>query len=243
MLAMSSNPSTLLGLMLCLGQVIHMQNGLLPRPSIGAEPGPVVARGRPVTILCRGPAGVRRFRLEQKENTLAFMDQKSIPQRGSLEMEARFLIPAVSEVTAGPYRCAYLKGSSWSERSDVLELKLTDEDVPVLPSGAPHEVTHPHTEAGSQTGVELVSMTQVPWAQATVSAVLHLWRLQRYIHFLASSSVYRSSTSLSSGSFLHLQASNGGASPSPATCRPPVPIITSLSRPSPRLPCPLLGTL
>ncbi|KAM5209211.1 leukocyte-associated immunoglobulin-like receptor 1 isoform 3-T3 [Hipposideros larvatus] len=119
---------------LCLGQVIHMQNGLLPRPSIGAEPGPVVARGRPVTILCRGPAGVRRFRLEQKENTLAFMDQKSIPQRGSLEMEARFLIPAVSEVTAGPYRCAYLKGSSWSERSDVLELKLTDEDVPVLPS-------------------------------------------------------------------------------------------------------------
>lgn len=109
--------------------------GLLPRPSIRAEPGPVVARGRPVTILCRGPAGAHRFRLEQKENILAFMDQKSISQRGSLETEARFLIPTVSEVTAVPYRCAYKKGSNWSERSDVLELKLTDEDVPVRPSG------------------------------------------------------------------------------------------------------------
>ncbi|KAM5209216.1 leukocyte-associated immunoglobulin-like receptor 2 isoform 1-T1 [Hipposideros larvatus] len=151
MLAMSSNPTTLLGLMLCLGQGIHMQNWRLPRPSIRAEPGPVVARGRPVTILCRGPAGVHRFRLEQK-NTFAFMDQKNISQRGSLETEARFLIPAVSEVSAVPYRCAYKKGSNWSERSDVLELVLTDEDVPVLPSGAPHEVTHPHTEADSQTG-------------------------------------------------------------------------------------------
>ncbi|KAM5209194.1 leukocyte-associated immunoglobulin-like receptor 1 isoform 7-T7 [Hipposideros larvatus] len=120
---------------LCLGQMIHMQNGLLPRPSIRAEPGPVVARGRPVTILCRGPAGADTFRLEQKENPSAFIDQKNIPQRGSLEMEARFLIPAVSEVTAVPYRCAFIKGSSWSERSEVLELKLMDEPVPVLPSG------------------------------------------------------------------------------------------------------------
>ncbi|XP_019481324.1 PREDICTED: leukocyte-associated immunoglobulin-like receptor 2 isoform X8 [Hipposideros armiger] len=150
---MTPHPTTLLGLalwgnrglgvfliraslpVLCLGQIIHMQNGLLPRPSIRAEPGPVVARGQPVTILCRGPAGVHRFRLEQKENTPTFMDQKNIPQRGSLETEARFLIPAVSEVTAGTYRCVYMKGSDWSERSDVLELKLKDEPVPVLPSG------------------------------------------------------------------------------------------------------------
>ncbi|XP_019481307.1 PREDICTED: leukocyte-associated immunoglobulin-like receptor 2 isoform X2 [Hipposideros armiger] len=139
MLAMSSNSTTLLGLR------------LLPRPSIRAEPGPVVARGRPVTILCRGPAGAHTFRLESKKNTSAFMDQKNIPQRGSLETEARFLIPAVSEVTAGPYRCAYIKRFSWSERSEVLELKLTDEDVPVLPSGAPREVSPLSTEAGSQT--------------------------------------------------------------------------------------------
>ncbi|KAM5209189.1 leukocyte-associated immunoglobulin-like receptor 1 isoform 2-T2 [Hipposideros larvatus] len=143
---------------LCLGQMIHMQNGLLPRPSIRAEPGPVVARGRPVTILCRGPAGADTFRLEQKENPSAFIDQKNIPQRGSLEMEARFLIPAVSEVTAVPYRCAFIKGSSWSERSEVLELKLMDEPVPVLPSGDPGVVscasltpTEPPSSAETQT--------------------------------------------------------------------------------------------
>ncbi|XP_019481322.1 PREDICTED: leukocyte-associated immunoglobulin-like receptor 1 isoform X6 [Hipposideros armiger] len=170
---MTPHPTTLLGLalwgnrglgvfliraslpVLCLGQIIHMQNGLLPRPSIRAEPGPVVARGQPVTILCRGPAGVHRFRLEQKENTPTFMDQKNIPQRGSLETEARFLIPAVSEVTAGTYRCVYMKGSDWSERSDVLELKLKDEPVPVLPSevtsivsSAPLTHTEPTSSAG-----------------------------------------------------------------------------------------------
>ncbi|KAM5209182.1 leukocyte-associated immunoglobulin-like receptor 1 isoform 2-T2 [Hipposideros larvatus] len=146
MLAMSSNPTTLLGLR------------LLPRPSIRAEPGPVVARGRPVTILCRGPAGVHRFRLEQKENTCVYMDQKNISQRGSLETEARFLIPAVSEVTAVPYRCAYLKGSSWSERSEALELKLTDEEVPVSPSevtsivsSTPLTHTEPTSSAETQT--------------------------------------------------------------------------------------------
>ncbi|KAM5209196.1 leukocyte-associated immunoglobulin-like receptor 1 isoform 2-T2 [Hipposideros larvatus] len=155
---MTPHPTALLGLVLCLGQIIHMQNGLLPRPSIRAEPGPVVARGRPVTILCRGPAGADTFRLEQKENPSAFIDQKNIPQRGSLEMEARFLIPAVSEVTAVPYRCAYIKGSSWSERSEVLELKLMDEPVPVLPSGDPGVVscasltpTEPPSSAETQT--------------------------------------------------------------------------------------------
>ncbi|KAM5209166.1 leukocyte-associated immunoglobulin-like receptor 1 isoform 3-T3 [Hipposideros larvatus] len=173
-LAMTPHPTSLLGLalwgnrglgvfliraslpVLCLGQMIHMQNGLLPRPSIRAEPGPVVARGRPVTILCRGPAGVRRFRLEQKENTCVYMDQKNISQRGSLETEARFLIPAVSEVTAVPYRCAYLKGSSWSERSEALELKLTDEEVPVSPSEVTSIVSSApltHTELPSSAGL------------------------------------------------------------------------------------------
>lgn len=147
---MSSNPTTLLGLMLCLGQTIHMQNGLLPRPSIRAEPGPDVPRGWPVTILCWSPAGAELFRLEQK-NRSAYMDQKSTSQHGSLGMEARFLIGAVSDVTAGPYRCFYRKGSRWSERSDALELMLTREDVPILPSGGPGEVTPLPTEVGSQT--------------------------------------------------------------------------------------------
>nr|XP_019575698.1 PREDICTED: platelet glycoprotein VI-like [Rhinolophus sinicus] len=108
--------------------------GLLPPPSIRAEPGPEVPRGRPVTILCRGPAGAHTFRLEQNENRSAYMEQKITSQHGSLGTEARFPIRVVSDVTAGPYRCVYKKGSEWSELSESLELVLTDEEVPTLPS-------------------------------------------------------------------------------------------------------------
>ncbi|XP_032983423.1 leukocyte-associated immunoglobulin-like receptor 2 isoform X2 [Rhinolophus ferrumequinum] len=139
---MAPHPTTVLGLVLCLGQMIHMQNGLLPRPSIRAQPGPVVPRGRPVTILCLGPAGADLFRLKQKENIFDFTDQKITSQHGSPGAEARFPIRAVSDVTAGPYRCVYKKGSRWSEFSEALELVLT---------GGPGEVTPLPTEVGSQT--------------------------------------------------------------------------------------------
>ncbi|KAF6288332.1 leukocyte associated immunoglobulin like receptor 1 [Rhinolophus ferrumequinum] len=132
---MAPHSTTVLGLVLCLGQMIRMQNGLLPAPSIRAEPGPVVPRGRPVTILCLAPFGADLFRLEQKENVFNFTDQKITSQHGSPGVEARFPIRAVSDVTAGPYRCVYMKGSDWSEHSEALELVLTREDVPILPSG------------------------------------------------------------------------------------------------------------
>nr|XP_019574212.1 PREDICTED: leukocyte-associated immunoglobulin-like receptor 1 isoform X2 [Rhinolophus sinicus] len=169
--AMAPHPTTILGLVLCLGQMIHMQNAhkgrdpvcvsracgpngtwrasmtgeigrLLPPPSIRAEPGPEVPRGRPVTILCRGPAGAHTFRLEQKENRATYTDQKITSQHGSPGTEARFFIHAVSDVTAGPYRCLYKKGSEWSELSESLELVLTDEEVSTVPSGLPTEYVY-----------------------------------------------------------------------------------------------------
>nr|XP_019574216.1 PREDICTED: leukocyte-associated immunoglobulin-like receptor 1 isoform X6 [Rhinolophus sinicus] len=128
--AMAPHPTTILGL------------GLLPPPSIRAEPGPEVPRGRPVTILCRGPAGAHTFRLEQKENRATYTDQKITSQHGSPGTEARFFIHAVSDVTAGPYRCLYKKGSEWSELSESLELVLTDEEVSTVPSGLPTEYVY-----------------------------------------------------------------------------------------------------
>ncbi|XP_037015844.2 leukocyte-associated immunoglobulin-like receptor 2 [Artibeus jamaicensis] len=138
---MSPNPTTFLGLALCLSRAIHMQEGDLPKPSIRAEPDVVIRRGQPVTIVCQGPAGADVIRLESRRST--FRDQKILSQHGSPWTEARFLIPTVSEDTVGRYCCYYWKGSSWSERSEPLELKMTDEDASNPPSGKSQEIAFP----------------------------------------------------------------------------------------------------
>uniref|UniRef100_A0A8C5XXQ2 Leukocyte associated immunoglobulin like receptor 1 n=1 Tax=Microcebus murinus TaxID=30608 RepID=A0A8C5XXQ2_MICMU len=120
---MSSHPTTLLGLVLCLGCTIHTQAGTLPKPSISAEPNSVIPRGQPVTVVCRGPAGAQTFRLESKNKTHSFKHVDIVLQSGASETEARFSIEAFSEVTVVHYHCLYHKPSGeWSERSDILEL-------------------------------------------------------------------------------------------------------------------------
>nr|KAF6269452.1 leukocyte associated immunoglobulin like receptor 1 [Pipistrellus kuhlii] len=132
---MYPHPSTLLGLVLCLGQMIHTQEGALPKPSLRAEPGLVIPRGRPVTFVCRGPAGAELFRLEKNGSQEVF-DNKSVPQDGSQDSEARFHIPAMTVHTAGSYRCLYHPGyERWSERSEPLDLQVTEEDVSTRPPG------------------------------------------------------------------------------------------------------------
>nr|XP_012631034.1 leukocyte-associated immunoglobulin-like receptor 1 [Microcebus murinus] len=124
--AMSSHPTTLLGLVLCLGCTIHTQAGTLPKPSISAEPNSVIPRGQPVTVVCRGPAGAQTFRLESKNKTHSFKHVDIVLQSGASETEARFSIEAFSEVTVVHYHCLYHKPSGeWSERSDILELVVT----------------------------------------------------------------------------------------------------------------------
>ncbi|XP_059521737.1 leukocyte-associated immunoglobulin-like receptor 2 [Myotis daubentonii] len=131
---MSPRPLTLLGLVLCLGQTIHMQ-GALPKPSLRAEPGPVVPRGRPVTFVCRGPAWAEFYHLE-KEGRRVFLYHKGVSQDGLPVTEARFHIPEVSKVTAGSYRCLYEHPYEIrSERSEPLELQVTGEDVSTPTSG------------------------------------------------------------------------------------------------------------
>nr|XP_040135763.1 leukocyte-associated immunoglobulin-like receptor 2 [Ictidomys tridecemlineatus] len=128
----------LLVLGLCLGQAIHAQEGALPRPSISAEPGSVIPRGRPVTIVCRGPAGAQEFRLEKEGGSLYWGKRSPSPS----EREARFLFPSMSEDTAGNYHCLYLKSTWWSALSEDLRLVLSREDItqatppgPAQPSG------------------------------------------------------------------------------------------------------------
>nr|XP_031537476.1 leukocyte-associated immunoglobulin-like receptor 1 isoform X2 [Vicugna pacos] len=122
---MSLHPTGLLGLVLCLGQMICAQEGMLPRPSISAEPDSVIPRGRPVTIVCQGPAGVATFRLENEEDTNDFKDMRASSPLGPHQTEARFRILAVSEDTGTQYRCRYIKEHVWSEPSESLELVVT----------------------------------------------------------------------------------------------------------------------
>uniref|UniRef100_A0A4X1VLV8 Immunoglobulin subtype domain-containing protein n=1 Tax=Sus scrofa TaxID=9823 RepID=A0A4X1VLV8_PIG len=122
---------------LCLGQTIRTCRGALPRPSITAEPGPVVPWGQPVTIVCQGPAGAETFHLQYKENTHKYKDESNTIQIGPHQTAARFPIAAVSEDTARCNRCFYYQHGIWSEPSEALELVLTDEDVSALPSGWP----------------------------------------------------------------------------------------------------------
>uniref|UniRef100_A0A671ERI6 Uncharacterized protein n=1 Tax=Rhinolophus ferrumequinum TaxID=59479 RepID=A0A671ERI6_RHIFE len=140
--------------------------GLLPRPSIRAEPGPVVPRGRPVTVLCQGPAGADIFRVEKNEHRSTYTDHKITSQQGSPGTEARFPIRAVSDVTAGPYRCVYMKWSRWSERSEALDLVLTGEEVPVLPSGLSQVPGHsPELCPLDQVGTDPLQGNMCPFAQ------------------------------------------------------------------------------
>ncbi|XP_033085046.1 leukocyte-associated immunoglobulin-like receptor 1 isoform X4 [Trachypithecus francoisi] len=137
--AMSRYPTTLLGLVLCLAQTIHMQEGPLPRPSISAEPGTEIPLGRPVTFVCRSPVGVQTFRLE-REGRSEFNDTNDVSQASPSESEARFRIDSVSEGNAGHYRCLYSKSTRWSERSDYLKLVVKetsgDTDSPVTEPGS-----------------------------------------------------------------------------------------------------------
>ncbi|XP_037675038.1 leukocyte-associated immunoglobulin-like receptor 1 isoform X5 [Choloepus didactylus] len=122
---MTPHPTALLGLVLCLGPTIPAQRGHLHRPSISAKPGPVVRRGSSVTFVCRGPSSVDTFRLEKERGP--FNETVCGKETPHNETEARFPIASASEHDAGRYRCIYLKRSVWSERSEFLELKVTDE--------------------------------------------------------------------------------------------------------------------
>ncbi|KAM9756519.1 leukocyte-associated immunoglobulin-like receptor 1 isoform 2-T2 [Dama dama] len=113
----------------------YTQQGTLPRPSISAEPGSMVPWGRPVSIVCQGPAGVRSFRLE-KDNRSDYKDV-GITSRGEQETVARFRITALHEDAVGRYQCIYEAESGWSERSEALSLEGTAEVVSALPTGPP----------------------------------------------------------------------------------------------------------
>ncbi|CAK6437454.1 unnamed protein product [Pipistrellus nathusii] len=171
---MGPRPFTLLGLVLCLGQMIHTQEGALPKPSLRAEPGPVIPRGWPVTFVCRSPAGAELFRLE-KDGSQEVNDQKSEPQDGSQGTQARFLISKVDDDTAGSYRCLCKQGYSWSERSEPLDLQVTQEDVSTQPPGDTWTQSQDNRSRGlSSTDIYILVGTSVAFLLCVLLLVLFL---------------------------------------------------------------------
>ncbi|KAB1273644.1 Leukocyte-associated immunoglobulin-like receptor 1 [Camelus dromedarius] len=123
---MSLHPTGLLGLVLLLGQTICAQEGeSSPDPPPTHTTPSQIQMGPALTIVCRGPAGVETFCLENEEDTNDFKDTRASSPLGPHQTEARFLIPAVSEGTATHYRCRYIKEHVWSEPSESLELVVT----------------------------------------------------------------------------------------------------------------------
>ncbi|XP_068952822.1 immunoglobulin superfamily member 1-like [Petaurus breviceps papuanus] len=91
----------------------------LPKPSLSAWPGPEVAPGADVTLLCRGPSGGSRFVLSKEG------DEKTLLSMETTQEGAQFFLPHVTPKHSGNYSCRYhlsTNGSLWTQQSDPLQL-------------------------------------------------------------------------------------------------------------------------
>ncbi|KAM5209142.1 leukocyte immunoglobulin-like receptor subfamily B member 3 isoform 2-T3 [Hipposideros larvatus] len=98
--------------------------GVLPKPSIWADPGPMVTKGSPVAIWCQGSLQAKAYRIyKDLDTSLQVLDTK-VPQDSS--SKTRFLIESMSSHYARRYKCAYYTSRNrWSEPSDSLSLVVT----------------------------------------------------------------------------------------------------------------------
>ncbi|XP_047566293.1 leukocyte immunoglobulin-like receptor subfamily A member 6 isoform X5 [Lutra lutra] len=111
----------LLCLGLCLSQMTHVQAETLPIPIIWAEPDPVVAQGKPVSIWCQGSQNADQYCL--------YREGVPEPLRREFPLEpsnkAKFPFPHMTYHLAGRYSCLYHRQTSWSVPSKPLDLVVT----------------------------------------------------------------------------------------------------------------------
>ncbi|XP_036886387.1 leukocyte immunoglobulin-like receptor subfamily A member 3, partial [Sturnira hondurensis] len=129
-----------------------------PKPSIWADPGPIVSRGSPVTIWCQGSLQANAFAL-YKDRGSEPLDVRILQASSN---KTRFLIQSMSPQYAGLYQCAYTTGDRLSERSEPLFLVLTGE------YSAPYLSAHPGPVVTSGGNVSLLC------SSLSMSGLFHL---------------------------------------------------------------------
>ncbi|XP_015421296.1 PREDICTED: leukocyte immunoglobulin-like receptor subfamily A member 6 isoform X2 [Myotis davidii] len=110
--------------LLCLGLSVGLrtpvQAGPVPKPTLWAEPGPVIPRGSSVTIWCQGIPEAVEYHLEKDRSPVPWKTQE--PQQPG--DKAKFSIPHMTERDAGSYRCYFRSPTGQLEHSDPLELMV-----------------------------------------------------------------------------------------------------------------------
>ncbi|XP_074172079.1 leukocyte immunoglobulin-like receptor subfamily A member 3 isoform X2 [Rhinolophus sinicus] len=146
--------TALLCLGLCRGPQDLVQAGVLPKPSIWADPGPMVTKGSRVTIWCQGSLQAEAYSLFDEHESRA-LDTR-VPQDSS--KKTGFVIERMSSTTARRYQCAYYtRKNSWSELSDPLSLVVTGiYDAPSLSA-------QPSPVVASGENVSLSCSSQTGW--------------------------------------------------------------------------------
>ncbi|XP_043756258.1 leukocyte immunoglobulin-like receptor subfamily B member 3 isoform X3 [Cervus elaphus] len=119
--AMTLTFTTLLCLGLCWGPWNQGQPEVLPKPSIWADPGTMVAHGSPVTIWCQGSLLADVYRLYKESGSGSWEAQAPQGSRN----KAGFHFEYTRSGDAGQYQCAYRSRNRWSGWSDPLPLVVT----------------------------------------------------------------------------------------------------------------------
>uniref|UniRef100_A0A5F9DIA0 Immunoglobulin domain-containing protein n=1 Tax=Oryctolagus cuniculus TaxID=9986 RepID=A0A5F9DIA0_RABIT len=107
--------------------------GTLPKPSIWADPGPLVAVGNPVTLCCQGSLQAEVYRMYKEGSPQPWVVQAQQDSRHKADFP---ITMSMSSYHTGQYWCVYWTLLGPSQPSDPLTLVLTGKGVS-LPREAP----------------------------------------------------------------------------------------------------------